>query len=55
LVVLAFVGNPKESKPSLHHPEKQSIEGKVMVYKSFPYAPCINTSQPLDFLHTLTI
>jgi len=30
-------------------------EGKVIVHKSFPYAPCINNSQPLDFLHTLTI
>jgi len=24
---------------------------KVMVHKSFPYAPYINTSQPLDFFH----
>jgi len=31
------------------------VEGKVMVHMSFPYAPCIKTSQPLDFLHTLTI
>jgi len=32
-----------------------TVEGKVMVQKSFHYAPCINTSQPLDFLHTLII
>jgi len=37
------------------NPNVRLSRGKVMVHKSFPYAPCMNTSQPLDFLHTLTI
>ena len=29
--------------------------GKVMVHKSFPYALCIRTSQPLDFIQIQNI
>jgi len=42
------------------HPHFNAIgltlaQGKVIMHKSFSYVPCINTSQPSDFLHTLTI
>ena len=28
------------------------LMAKVIMHKSFPYAPCINTSQPSDLFYT---